>query len=367
MISDLNGKDLFNKGTEIWAWDVFVDPDTDTPILAAGLSDSNTPYEVYVVKEGQDDIKLSDHSKSVKDKSFGLCTTITCQSEDGEVELDGLYLTPTAKAGPDGRAKEPLPTFVLIHGGPGAQNYNSFDTAYSLCAPYILARGYGILLPMYRGSIGRGEKFASYSRGGQGKYDHADVISITDDAIKKGFADKEKLIVGGWSQGGLITYLCSVRNGLQGLGWRFNATIAGAGICDLDSNALTADLGSTYEPELNGDIVCWALKKDDTRIRQGSAIWEVANAMEESRSRGEPVIPPMLILHGEQDVRCPFSQAEGYRRALRHYGLPCEFVKYPGEGHGIKPRRFWLDIMERVERWCWTYVGPGVETKLAIR
>ena len=84
-----------------------------------------------------------------------------------------------------------------------------------------------MLLPQYRGSSGRGEKFALYSMGGQGKYDYADVISITDNAINKGFADPKNLIVGGWSQGGLITYLCSVRNGLHGLGWRFNAAIAG--------------------------------------------------------------------------------------------------------------------------------------------
>ncbi|RSL71573.1 hypothetical protein CEP54_001341 [Fusarium duplospermum] len=366
VISELGGKDLFQKDTEIWAWDVYINAETGTPILATCLSDIDTPYEVYIVEEGKEDIKLSNHGKALEGRSFGSCSELTCPSADGEVELDALYYTPTSKTTENGTPSEPLPTFVLIHGGPTSRDCNTFDgTCYSW-APYILSKGYGVLLPQYRGSTGRGEKFASYSMGGQGKYDYADVISITDNAIKKGFVDPKKLIVGGWSQGGLITYICSVRNGLHGLGWRFNAAIAGAGVCDIESNAMTSDLGSTYERELAGGYSIWMLDRDDTRNRQGSALWEVAGAVKESRESGEPVIPPMLILHGDKDDRCPFSQAEGFRRALRHHGLPCEFVAYPGEGHGIMARRFRLDIFERVGRWCDTYIGPEVEEKLAI-
>lgn len=364
VISELGGKDLFQKDTEIWAWDVFVNPDSGTPILAAGLSDVDMPYEVFIVEEGKEDLKLSHHGKPLESRSFGSCSELTCQSADGEVELDALYLTPTSKKTENGTPVEPLPTFVIIHGGPTSRDCKVFDGACYQWAPYILSKGYGVLLPQYRGSTGRGEKFASYSMGGQGKYDYADVISITDNAIKKGFADPKKLIVGGWSQGGLITYLCSVRNGLHGLGWRFNATIAGAGVCDIESLAITSDLGSTYERELAGGDSIWTLDRHDTRNRQGSALWEVAGAVKQSRERGEPVIPPMLILHGDKDVRCPFSQAEGFRRALRTHGLPCEFVAYPGEGHGIRARRFWLDMFERVGRWCDLYIGPGVEDKL---
>ncbi|SPJ78280.1 related to peptidase yuxL [Fusarium torulosum] len=364
IISELGGEDIFKENEELWVWDIFMNPETGKTILVASLSDSNTPYDVFVMEAGKDRIKLSNHGKLVEDHSFGTCTVLTCQSADGEVELDGLYLTPTSKA-VDGRPAKPLPTFVLIHGGPTSRDCDSFDATCFNWAPYILSQGYGVLLPQYRGSSGRGEKFASYSMGGQGKYDYADVISITDNAIKEGFADSKKLIVGGWSQGGLITYICSVRNGLHGLGWRFNACIAGAGVCDIESLVMTSDLGSTYERELAGGETTWTLQKEDTTRRQGSALWEVFGAVEHTRRTGEAVIPPMLILHGEQDVRCPFSQAEGYRRALRAHGLPCEFVKYPGEGHSIEQQRFWLDMLERVGRWCAMYIGG--ETELAIR
>jgi dipeptidyl aminopeptidase/acylaminoacyl peptidase len=270
-----------------------------------------------------------------------------------------LYLTPTSMAGEHGTPRDPLPTFVLIHGGPTDRNCNTFDTFYMSWTPYVLSQGYGVLLPQYRGSTGRGEKFASYSVGGLGKYDYADIIALTDNAIKKGFANGKKLMVGGWSQGGYLTYLCGVRNGLHGLGWRFNAGVAGAGICDVDSLALTSDLGSTCQAEINGGLSPWKVYRDDTRGRQGSALWEVTHAMDESRRRGEPVIPPILVLHGQNDERCPISQAHGFRRALRAHGLPCEFVVYPGEPHMVRSRRFWLDMLERVGRWCDTYIGPG--------
>ncbi|KAF5664292.1 peptidase yuxL [Fusarium heterosporum] len=367
IISELNREDIFTEGEELWVWDVYINPDTGKTLLAASLSDSNTPYDVFVMEAGKDRIKLSNHGKPLENQSFGTCTFLTCQSADGEVELDGLYLTPTSKVVSNGKAAGPLPTFVLIHGGPTGRDCDSFDASGFNWAPYLLSQGYGVLMPEYRGSSGRGEKFAMYSMGGQGKYDYADVISITDNAIKKGFADPKKLIVGGWSQGGLITYLCGVRNGLHGLGWRFNAGIAGAGICDIESQALTADLGSTFEAELAGDQSIWNLNKDNIARRQGSAIWEVFGAVEHTRRTGEPVIPPMLILHGEDDVRCPFSQAQGFRRALRAHGLPYEFVKYPGEEHSIEQQRFWIDMLERVSRWCDLHIGPGLETDLAIR
>ncbi|KAK5994284.1 putative peptidase YuxL-like protein [Cladobotryum mycophilum] len=357
-ISRLGKEVLFKKDTDIETWDVFFDADGGSPVVAAGISDINNPFEVFIIK-GDELIQLSNHGHIFKDREFGSCTVLSCQSSDGEVELDGLYLTPTAAIGQQGEPKTPLPTFVMIHGGPTDRNCNTFNSHYYMWAPYILSKGYGVLLPQYRGSNGRGERFASYSVGGIGIYDYADVVTITDNAITRGFANRTNLLVGGYSQGGFLAYLSAVRNGLHGLGWRFNAAIAGAGVCDIDSLPLTSDSASTYDRELNGGRIVWNMDRDDIGNRKASALWEVAGAVREARERGCSVIPPMLILHGEADVRCPFSQAEGFSRALRAYDLPCEFVRYPRQEHSIKEQKFWIDMLERIGRWCDVYIGPA--------
>lgn len=106
--------------------------------------------------------------------------------------------------------------------------------------------------------------------------------------------------MGGWSQGGFLTKLCSVRNGSHDGGWRFQAAITGSGFCDIDSIAL-----------------------------------------------GSPVVPRMLILHGEADTRCHVTQSWGLRRALRSYGLPFELVNYPFQGHVFEAQKYWVDMALR--------------------
>lgn len=194
---------------------------------------------------------------------------------------------------------------------------------------------------------------------GHGRENYDDIITITNNSIQKGFADPERLLVGGWSMGGIMTYLCSVRNGLHGLGWRFNAAIAGAGICDMDSSTLESDVGSSGHAQMAGGRAPWSSSENDTSARRGSALWQVAGAVDEARRRGVLVIPPMLILHGEEDRRAHFVQAQGFRRALRAHDLPCEFVSYPDQGHTPGPMSYWIDMLERVARFCNIYIGPG--------
>ena len=285
----------------------------------------------------------------------------SCRSADNEVELDALYLTPASHSTgkDDSRARKPLPTIVLIHGGPNTRLTNAFNTYYFMLTPYLLSLGYGILLPNYRGSSGYGEQFTSYTTDGTGIYDYSDIITMTQHAIELGHADKNRLLVGGWSQGGFLTFVCSVRNGLHGHGWKFKASIAGAGICDSDTMALTSDMGRTFQPDLNNGRVAWNMDRDDVRNRRASPLWEFKEAMQRSKEIGETIIPPMLILHGENDARCPVTQAWGWRRAMESYGLPYEFASYPRQGHFFHEQKFLIDLALRVGRWCDKYIGSG--------
>ncbi|OAQ61056.1 acylamino-acid-releasing enzyme [Pochonia chlamydosporia 170] len=356
-IGELGKSPSFKIDRGVDAWDIQFQKDENghvKPLIAAAMSDVNHPSEVFtIIDGGKDVIKLSNHGHRFENRKFGLFNVLKCPSSDGEVELDGVWITPVSLEKPS----TGFPTFVMIHGGPADRNCNEFNAHYYMWVPYVLSKGYAVLLPQYRGSIGRGEAFAAWSLGGVGVHDYADVITVTDNAVKLGLADPKRLLVGGYSQGGFLTYLCSVRNGLHGYGWRFNAAIAGAGICDIDSLPLTADSGSSFDRELNNGKLVWTMDCDDIGNRKASALWEVASAVGKTRKTGEMIIPPMLILHGEADLRCPFSQAEGFRRALRAHGLPCEFVMYPRQEHEMKEQKFWVDMLERIGRWCDMYIG----------
>ncbi|KAF7167772.1 hypothetical protein CNMCM6106_003215 [Aspergillus hiratsukae] len=289
----LDGTVLYSRKEELEAFDAAMDTDGKF-VLAVATSDVNHPVEVFTTFSSDGAMtRLSDHGREFAGRRFGTCNFLTCMSTDGQVELDALYLTPASFS--VGDHHRPLPTAVLIHGGPNTRITNAFNTYYYMLAPYLLSLGFGILLPNYRGSSGRGQSFASYSIGGLGIHDYSDVIALTQCAIDRGYADKERLLVGGWSQGGFLANLCSVRNGLHDGGWRFQAVVSGASICDIDAMALTSDLGCTFEPELSRDGVIWNMDRDDTRNRAASALWAFKDAARRAHLENATVVPPMLI------------------------------------------------------------------------
>jgi len=182
-----------------------------------------------------------------------------------------------------------------------------------------------------------------------GTVDYDDIISLVDEGIRRGLVDKQKIMVGGWSQGGFLSYLLAVRrNGVHGetsddkSDWKIRGAICGAGVTDWDMMSMSSDL-VTFEAELAGSAP-WATKhgKHGTTARQGSAIWEMA----------DKDIPPVLILHGQEDARVPLTQAVAFHRGCKHYGIPCEMAVYPREGHFFQERAHQIDSLRRVTRFC---------------
>lgn len=349
-ISMLKGKVMFDKKQTMHAWNAAFTTDSDELIVAVAVGERNKPPEVYTTTaSGGALVQLSSHGQVLDGKKFGTTSFLSCRSSDDEVELEGLYLMPET-SGKGKTPSGPHPTVVFIHGGPYSRTSDEFDPAFAMWAPTLLNAGYALMLPNYRGSSGRGEAFAAYSRGGMGIYDYQDVITLTNHVVEKGLADKNRLIVAGWSQGGFLSYLCAVRNGLHGHGWKFKGAIPGAGVTDWDTMCFTSDIG-IFEAELAGHRP-WESKRDDLSGRQGSAIWEFADAVK----KGD-VIPPVLILHGEDDKRVPLEQAVAFRRAMEGANLPFEMAVYPREPHVFKERLHLKDMVERMLRFVDKHIG----------
>lgn len=349
----LKGRTLFAKPNHIEAWAVAYPRDSDEIVLAIAQGDINTPTEVYTTTaSGGSMVQLSNHGHAFADKTLGTVTHLTHRTLDDKEELDAMYLTPTQPIPlKDGqKPPKPLPTVVAIHGGPYYRRTNTFDTINFYWTPLLLSAGYGVLVPNYRGSSGHGERLAKYSRGGMGKFDEPDIVAATQHAIEQGYADKERLVVAGYSQGGFLSYLSAVRNGLHGLGWKFKAAVPGAGVSDWRTMALTSDIGF-LESELAG-AGPWSMDLSDTSDRAGSALAELKGAAE----KGE-VVPPILMVHGDKDLRVPIEQARGFRRGLEHYGLPFEYVVYPREGHIFAEQKHIKDMGERILAFVDKHIG----------
>ncbi|KAF2754532.1 alpha/beta-hydrolase [Pseudovirgaria hyperparasitica] len=371
------GVTMLSYQNDIKEWDVAFDSTTGKTILAFVKSDINTPSEVYTAMytaipnadmasaaraSPSSPVSLSKHGSLFVSKRFGTFTVIKTRSFDRKESLDGIFLTPAQHTTSDGTPTHALPTIVLPHGGPTDRNTDRFNAYYYYIAPYLLHHGYAILLINYRGSSSYGARFAQYACGGMGQYEYPDIIAVTQCAIDSGYADAHKLVVGGWSQGGFLSYLCAVRNNnLKEEGferkWMWKACIPGAGITDWDAMALTSDLGASIESELAG-VTPWRSSKEDVTSRSGSALWEFDGAMQRGKGMWNRGLPPMLMLHGEKDERCPITQAWGMRRALESYGLEHTFVTYPREPHAFGEQKHWIDLVKRVKGWCDKYIGP---------
>ncbi len=224
-----------------------------------------------------------------------------------------------------------VPFVVLVHGGPAGIFSDSFHAWSQLLA----ARGYAVLLPNIRGSLGYGHDFLISNRYDWGGGDWKDVMAGVDFVIKSGIADPERLGIGGWSYGGYMAAWAVTQTD------RFKASVSGAPMTDLASEFGTESNGVNI-----GDT--WALgtpyENLDLFIKR-SPVTFVKN-----------VKTPTLLLNGMEDPTDPIGQCQQFYRGLRRYNVETEFVAYPRMGHGPREEKHQLDVLNRMINWFEKYL-----------
>ncbi|MHB8647099.1 MAG: S9 family peptidase [Thermomicrobiales bacterium] len=308
---------------DLSAYGVAMPPHAAEPTVAVVRSAGNEPPELWVGSPGEL-YRVSDHHAALRDVQFGKQEPFYWGAPDG-LALDGILIRPPDA--PDG----PLPTVVLVHGGPYGRSSNGFHIRPLDWGQWLATHGYAILMPNYRGGLGHGNAFAKMARGAVGEGDFRDVMSMVDAAIDRGIADPERLGIGGWSQGGFMTAWAVTQTD------RFKAGVMGAGVSDWNMMTMTSDL-PTFEAALGGD-----------RPWDGPGPHNAARLSPISYTKNAHT--PLLILHGKNDARVPVTQAIGFERALRERGVPVQFVTYPREPHGVRERNHQRDILRRVRIW----------------
>jgi len=298
--------------------------------VAVLASTTAEPAEVFALESGRLRELSRQNRQWLASVRLAPVEEISFKSRDG-TPINGFLVRPL-----DYRPGTRVPTVLRIHGGPVYQFSNEFDFGWQLLA----AEGFAVVAANPRGSSGRGEKFSTAIWADWGNKDGQDVLAAVDYAVARGIADPERLGVGGWSYGGILTNQVIARDR------RFKAAISGSG----QSNALagygTDQYIREYEAELGKP---WS--NPEAWIRVSFPFFHA-----------ERIVTPTLFLCGEKDFNVPLLNSEQMYQALRSLGRETQLVIYPGEYHEIRTPSYRRDRLRRYLDWYGRYLkGEGVQ------
>ena len=291
--------------------------------IAVTYSNDSTPPEIYALESGRLR-KLTKHNDDVlAGLNLGEVEDISFKSKDG-TEIHGLMTKP-----PSFQKGKKYPTLLWIHGGPNMQDDHSLPVnLYPLQyeRQLLAANGYVVLAINYRGSSGYGFDFSRSIFADWGHKEVADLLAGVDEAIRMGVADPQRLGIGGWSYGGILTdYTIATDQ-------RFKAAISGAG----SANQLSMYGSDQYALQYNSEIGSpW--KKLETWMHVSYPFFQA-----------DKIITPTLFICGEKDFNVPIAGGEQMYQALRTLGVPTQMVVYPGQFHILTRPSF---ITDRQQRW----------------
>ncbi|HET7258125.1 MAG TPA: S9 family peptidase [Candidatus Acidoferrum sp.] len=297
-------------------------------------SDPLHPAEVF-----HSDIKFSEiqpltnHNSWLSDCALGSTEVAKWKSSKDGMEIDGIVTKPV-----DFDASRKYPFLLNPHGGPTGASLLSFNPTEQILA----ANGYMILEPNFRGSTGRGEKFASANQNDWGNGDYKDDMSGVQAMVDKGWADPNRLGAFGWSYGGFMTFWMDTQTD------RFKAISPGAGLPDLYSMYSQTDIHRYM-------TVFFGMKAPWDNFQE---YWDHS-----PMKYIENVKTPTMILHGQADTRVPIAQSEEFYRALHERHVPVEFVVYPRENHGFVEPRHIQDRWQRYLAFFGKYLNDPPQTE----
>ena len=281
--------------------------------LAFSASTAERPSEVFVVRDGEERRVSFVTDSFVASATTRPATRFTATSTDG-VEIDAWVMTP-----PGYDPSRRYPALLNIHGGPFMQYGNRFFDEAQLQA----SAGFVVLLSNPRGSSGREESWAqaisgakhAYAPGtGWGSVDYDDVMAVVDEALRRfPFIDPDRVGVLGGSYGGYMT------SWIVGHSNRFKAACSERAVNNLASEDWTSDIATAFRFDFGGT---WY--DEGHEYRRMSPI-----------TYARDIDTPLLIIHSEDDLRCPIEQAEQLFVTLRLLGKEVEFYRFPAEGHEL--------------------------------
>ncbi len=287
--------------------------------LAVEISEPQLPAEIFAQAKNSKLVQVTHQNQELlKDVRLGSVEGIDFKSADG-TPVAGFVVKP-----PDFEAGKAYPTILWIHGGPVSQFTVGFNPVWQVFA----GAGYVVVSANPRGSSGYGEDFSRAIWADWGNKDFQDVMAAVDHAIELGYTDPDKLGVGGWSYGGILTNYVITKTD------RFAAAISGASETNFLACYGTDHYQRDWEQELG---LPWENRDLYTRLSPITSV--------------DKIVTPTLILCGERDWNVPLNQSEQLYQSLRRLGRDTQLIIYPGQGHGIRKPSYQKDRYTRFLGW----------------
>jgi len=300
--------------------------------LAFTASTATVPAEVFVsAGDGSQERPITDVNRVWRGE-VALSVPERFRYERAGATIDGWVMRPVG-AEPGRR----YPVLLNVHGGPHTQYGVGFFDEFQVYA----GAGYAVVFTNPRGGRGYGEAFARAVLGDWGGGDVADVLAGLDEALRRfDFLDAERLGVLGGSYGGFMT------SWIVGHTDRFRAACSERAVNDQRTMFGTSDIGHLFNVTALGGVMPW---DDPARYVERSPLTYASR-----------ITTPLLIIHSEEDYRCPIEQAEQLFVALKTLRRETMLVRFPGENHELSRSgtpRHRLERFRIILDWFGRYLG----------
>ena len=273
--------------------------------IAVHIAQMERPDEIWCLSLNEEK-RLSRMSftndKYLEKLDFKVAETMTVEVKNANIQA-WIQLPPNF----DKQKKYPL--ILNIHGGPRTQyGYTWFHEMQ-----VFSAKEYVVVYSNPRGSQGYGKAFADAITGSWGQPAYDDVMAVVDTMLKKEYINPKRLYVTGGSYGGYMT------NWIISQTTRFRAAVAQRSISDLGTFFGTSDIGWDLVNEFKGTP--WD-------VPELYAKWSPLTYLKNIET-------PLMLIHSENDLRCPMEQAERLYAPLKYMEKDVQLVRFPESSHGL--------------------------------
>ena len=295
--------------------------------IVAAYEDHATAPELRTVETGGEPRAIhAPAPRAIRSAPHSALEDVTFPTFDGR-EIPGFLMRPR-----DAGMGRPVPAVVYPHGGPT----DAYTDAWDGHAQYFVDRGYAWLAVNFRGSTGYGREFERLNHDDWGVGDTKDCLAAADFLRTLDWVDGQRLGIFGASYGSYMSLL-AVTDDPE---YRFRCAVCKYGDCDITTSWAQGDREGVQDLD--------RMMGPPSGAREAYIAGSAYHRLENVRA-------PLLIAHGEQDIRVSPKQSEQLTARLRQLGKTFEYVTYPTEGHGLLRAGPQLDFYRRLERFLnWT-------------